>query len=46
MSNRNDAAYTGSLTAASTTGYGTTGVGYTGLPKSSTGYDFGIRHAF
>jgi len=46
VSNRNDAAYTGSLTAASTTGYGTTGVGYTGLPKSSTGYDFGIRHAF
>ena len=46
VSNRNDAAYTGSLTAASTTGYGTTGAGYTGLPKSSTGYDFGIRHAF
>ena len=46
VSNRNDAAYTGSLTAASTTGYGSTGVGYTGLPKSSTGYDFGIRHAF
>ena len=46
VSNRNDPAYTGSLTAASTTGYGTTGVGYTGLPKSSTGYDFGIRHAF
>ncbi|MES2251009.1 MAG: porin [Pseudomonadota bacterium] len=46
VSNRNDANYTGSLTAASTTGYGSTGVGYTGLPRSSTGYDFGIRHAF
>ena len=46
VNNRNDAAYTGSLTAASTTGYGSTGVGYTGLPRSSTGYDFGIRHAF
>jgi predicted porin len=46
VNNRNDAAYTGSLTAASTTGYGSTGVSYTGLPRSSTGYDFGIRHAF
>ncbi|SCX53975.1 porin [Variovorax sp. EL159] len=46
VNNRNDAAYTGDLTAASTTGYGSTGVGYTGLPRSSTGYDFGIRHAF
>ena len=46
VNNRNDAAYTGSLSAASTTGYGSAGVGYTGLPRSSTGYDFGIRHAF
>ncbi|MDP9604319.1 hypothetical protein SAMN05518845_1444, partial [Variovorax sp. YR750] len=30
----------------STTGYGSTGTSYTGLPRSSTGYDFGIRHAF
>ena len=46
VNNRNDAAYTGSLSSASTTGYGSAGVGYTGLPRSSTGYDFGIRHAF
>ncbi|BEP60302.1 porin [Variovorax sp. V213] len=46
VNNRNDAAYTGSLRAASTTGYGSAGVSYTGLPRSSTGYDFGIRHAF
>jgi len=46
VNNRNDAAYTGSLAAAATTGYGSTGVGYTDLPRSSTGYDFGIRHAF
>ncbi len=46
VNNRNDAAYTGSLTAASTTGYGSTGVSYSGVPRSSTGYDFGIRHAF
>jgi predicted porin len=46
VNNRNDAAYTGSLSAAGTTGYGSAGVGYTGLPRSSTGYDFGIRHAF
>ena len=46
VNNRNDVAYTGSLSAASTTGYGSAGVGYTGLPRSSTGYDFGIRHAF
>jgi len=46
VNNRNDAAYTGSLSAASTTGYGSAGVSYTGLPRSSTGYDFGIRHAF
>ena len=45
VSNKNDAAYTGSLVSASTTGYG--GVSYgAGLPRSSTGYDFGIRHAF
>ncbi|MDQ0568566.1 putative porin [Variovorax paradoxus] len=46
VNNRNDAAYTGSLSSASTTGYGSAGVSYTGLPRSSTGYDFGIRHAF
>jgi predicted porin len=46
VNNRNDSAYTGSLTAASTTGYGSTGVSYSGVPRSSTGYDFGIRHAF
>jgi predicted porin len=46
VNNRNDAAYTGSLSAASTTGYGSTGVSYSGVPRSSTGYDFGIRHAF
>jgi predicted porin len=46
VNNRNDAAYTGGLTAASTTGYGSTGVSYSGVPRSSTGYDFGIRHAF
>ena len=46
VNNRNDANYTGSLVSASTTGYGSTGTGYTGLPRSSTGYDFGIRHAF
>ncbi|SEK13834.1 MULTISPECIES: porin [unclassified Variovorax] len=46
VNNRNDANYTGSLVSASTTGYGSAGVGYTGLPRSSTGYDFGIRHAF
>jgi predicted porin len=46
VNNRNDPAYTGSLISASTTGYGSTGVGFTSLPRSSTGYDFGIRHAF
>jgi predicted porin len=46
VNNRNDAAYTGSLSSAITTGYGSSGVSYTGLPRSSTGYDFGIRHAF
>ena len=46
VNNRNDVNYTGSLVSASTTGYGSTGTGYTGLPRSSTGYDFGIRHAF
>jgi len=46
VNNRNDANYTGSLVSASTTGYGSAGVSYTGLPRSSTGYDFGIRHAF
>ncbi|RST55849.1 porin [Variovorax sp. MHTC-1] len=46
VNNRNDAAYAGSLSSAITTGYGSSGVSYTGLPRSSTGYDFGIRHAF
>jgi len=46
VNNRNDVNYTGSLVSASTTGYGSAGVSYTGLPRSSTGYDFGIRHAF
>jgi len=46
VNNRNDPYYTGSLVSASTTGYGSTGVGFSGLPRSSTGYDFGIRHAF
>ena len=46
VNNRNDAAYTGSLSSAITTGYSSNGVSYTGLPRSSTGYDFGIRHAF
>jgi predicted porin len=46
VNNRNDVNYTGSLVSASTTGYGSTGVGFSGLPRSSTGYDFGIRHAF
>ena len=46
VNNRNDVNYTGSLVSASTTGYGSTGTSYTSLPRSSTGYDFGIRHAF
>lgn len=46
VNNRNDVNYTGSLVSASTTGYGSVGTSYTGLPRSSTGYDFGIRHAF
>jgi len=46
VNNRNDVNYTGSLVSTSTTGYGSTGTSYTGLPRSSTGYDFGIRHAF
>lgn len=47
VNNRNDAAYTGALSAASTTGYGSSTVGFgSGLPRSSTGYDFGIRHSF
>ncbi len=46
IDNRNDSAYTGSLAAAATTGWGSSAVGYSGLAKSSTGYDFGIRHAF
>ncbi|RIX74191.1 porin [Acidovorax cavernicola] len=46
VNNRNDANYTGGLSAAATTGYGSAGTTYTGLPRSSTGYDFGIRHAF
>ncbi|WP_422085661.1 porin [Variovorax sp.] len=46
VNNRNDVNYTGGLVSASTTGYGSTGVGFSGLPRSSTGYDFGIRHAF
>ncbi|MDM0042685.1 porin [Variovorax sp. J22G21] len=43
VNNRNDALYTGALSSAITTGGS---VGYTGIPRSSTGYDFGIRHAF
>lgn len=43
VNNRNDALYTGSLASAVTTGGS---VSYSGIPKSSTGYDFGIRHAF
>jgi predicted porin len=46
VNNRNDANYTGSLVSASTAGYGSAGVGFSGVPRSSTGYDFGIRHAF
>jgi predicted porin len=46
VNNRNDANYTGSLASASTAGYGSAGVGFSGVPRSSTGYDFGIRHAF
>jgi predicted porin len=46
VNNRNDANYTGSLISAITTGYGSSGVGFSALPRSSTGYDFGIRHAF
>ncbi len=46
VNNRNDANYTGSLVSDSTTGYGSAGVGFAGVPRSSTGYDFGIRHAF
>ncbi|MBT2321816.1 porin [Variovorax paradoxus] len=46
VNNRNDAAYTGSLSSAITTGYSSNGVSYSGVPRSSTGYDFGIRHAF
>ncbi|WP_077001048.1 porin [Variovorax sp. KK3] len=47
VNNRNDAAYSGSLSSAITTGYAGNGVGFgAGLPRSSTGYDFGIRHAF
>jgi predicted porin len=43
VDNSNDALYTGGLGAAITTGGA---VSYTGIPRSSTGYDFGIRHAF
>lgn len=43
VNNRNDAAYTGTLSSAITTGGS---VSYSGIPRSSTGYDFGIRHAF
>ncbi|OUM02568.1 hypothetical protein [Variovorax sp. JS1663] len=47
VNNRNDAAYTGSLSSAITTGNAGNGVGFgSGLPRSSTGYDFGIRHTF
>ncbi|MFT4266878.1 MAG: porin [Xenophilus sp.] len=44
--NHNDSAYSGSLISASTTGFGDASYasGYT--PRSSTGYDFGIRHSF
>lgn len=44
--NRNDAGYTGSLLSDSTTGFGSASYASGYLPKSSTGYDFGIRHAF
>ena len=44
VNNRNDAAYTGALSAAITAGGSPTFSG--GVPRSSTGYDFGIRHAF
>ncbi|MEJ8855312.1 porin [Variovorax robiniae] len=43
VNNSNDAFYTGGLSSAITTGGA---VSYTGIPRSSTGYDFGIRHAF
>ena len=46
VNNRNDANYTGSLLSGSTTGYGSATYASGYLPKSSTGYDFGIRHAF
>jgi predicted porin len=46
VKNSNDALYGGSLGAAISTGYGSNGVGFSGIPRSSTGYDFGIRHAF
>ena len=48
VNNRNDADYTGGLSSAITTGYDsdTPGFGTGTLPKSATGYDFGIRHTF
>lgn len=44
--NRNDAAYIGSLSSTITTGYGRSAVSCTALPRTSTGRDVGIRHAF
>jgi len=46
VNNRNDAGYTGSLLSDSTTGYGSAAYASGYLPKSATGYDFGIRHSF
>ena len=45
VNNRNDALYSGSLSSAITAG-GSSAVGFTSLPRSSTGYNFGIRHSF
>ena len=44
VNNRNDAAYTGALSSAISTG--STGYVAGDVARSSTGYDFGIRHAF
>jgi len=44
--NRNDAGYTGALQADSTTGYGAVSYASGAVPRSATGYDFGIRHTF
>ncbi|MDA7418824.1 porin [Xenophilus arseniciresistens] len=44
--NRNDSGYGGSLVSDSGTGYGSLAYASGALPRSATGYDFGIRHAF